>query len=631
MGTVSDGISFTYDPDNAVNYTFTATAAQGYHIASVVINNEEMDITDPENFTYTIENVADNYVINAHFAINTYTMTAEAYNYGGTITPSGTQIVNYGAEVVYTINANEGYYIAETSIDGVTTSYTQDDAMNTLDVPFTNINDNHEVVVAFLPYMYTITTAVDGGNGYINELYDSLTETVQYGTNLMLTFDAEDNYQVADVVVDGVSMGAITSYEFININANHTVNVTFEAIMYTLTATSNTEGCTITPATTTVQAGSNVAYTLTVANGYHLVNVVANGEEVVVANNAFTISDVQSDYTIFANFAPNYVTVTVDQPAHATITPGTMTYAYGATPSYMIVPEVGYDVVSVTAGDAIVNVTYNNGIGTFTLDPVQANITLTATTAKKQFTITVTQGEHGTIAPATQTVEYGDNVTFTITPDDFYIVSDVLVDGSSRGALSTYTFYNVTANHSITAVFEGACYMPTNLTAMNIDTSSAVLNWVGIAPSYEVRYKAADEASYTTQTVTTTSLQLTGLTPNTLYEYGVRSVCGDNMTSDWATNAFTTRAVPVDPTVGIANADMSGIKVYSFQNNVYIVNEEGIAISNVDIYDIYGKQVYTGKVLSSPEVISLSAANGNYVVRLATENGVGVYKVAIVR
>ena len=389
---------------------------------------------------------------------------------------------------------------------------------------------------------------------------------------------------------------------------------------------------TITPATTTVQAGTDVAYTLTVANGYHLVNVMANGEEVAVTNNAFTIPDVQSDYTIFANFAPNYVTVTVNQPAHAAITPGTQTYAYGATPSYMIVPEVGYEVVSVTAGTTTVNVTYNNGIGTFTLAPVTADITLTATTSIKKYEITVTQGANGTIAPGTQTnVEYGSNKTFTITPNQYYVIADVIVDGSSRGALSSYTFYNVTGNHTITAVFEANCQTPTNLTAMDIDTSSAVLNWVGTASSYEVRYKAADAASYTTQTVTTTSLQLTGLTPNTLYEYGVRAVCGANLTSDWATNAFTTRALPLGPVDGIANAELSSIKVYSYLNNVYIVNEEGIAISNVDIYDIYGKQVYTGKVLSSPEVISLSVANGNYVVRLATENGVGVYKVAIVR
>ena len=629
-GTVSADTTFVYDPANPVNYEFVATPAEGYYVSAVVINNEEQDLTDVEGaYTTTIEDVADNYVINAHFSLYTYTMIAEAAE-GGNITPAGTQTVNYGTDLTYEINANEGWYIASTVIDGVTTTYTQDDAVVTLSVPYTAINADHSVSVSFAQFMYTIT-ATAGANGTVNG-ETTISEELAYGTNYTLNFTPAANYQVADVVVDGQSVGAVDSYQFINITANHTVDVSFEAVMYTLTATSNTEGCTITPATTTVQAGSNVSYTVSAANGYHLLNVIANGEEVTVTNNAFTINDVQSDYTIFANFAPNFVTVTVDQPAHATITPGTMTYAYGSTPSYMIVPEVGYEVVSVTAGNAVVNVTYNNGIGTFTLDALTQDITLTATTAIKTFTITVTQGANGTIAPATQTdVEYGSSKTFTITPDDYYVVADVIVDGSSRGALTSYTFNNVTGNHTITAVFEANCQAPTNLTAMDIDTTSAVLSWVGTAPSYEVRYKAADDANYTTQTVTATSLQLTGLTPNTLYEYGVRSVCGTNMTSDWVINAFTTRALPLGPVDGIATAELSSIKVYSYLNNVYVVNEDGIAISNIDIYDIYGKQVYTGKVLSSPEVISLSVANGNYVVRLATENGVGVYKVAIVR
>lgn len=628
-GIVSDGMTFTYDPENIVNYNLNAFAAEGYHIASVVINNEEMEITDPQSYAQTIENVADNYVINVHFAINTYTMTAEASN-GGTITPNGTQVVNYGSNVNYEIVANQGWYVAQIVIDGVTTNYTQADDVVTLTVPFTAINANHSVSVLFDQFMYNITGTV-GANGTVNG-ETTINASMPYGSNYSLTITPADNYLVADVVVDGESVGAVNFYEFINITDNHTVDVTFEATMFTLTATSNVAACTITPATTTVQAGSNVNYTLTVANGYHLENVIANGQEVVVTNNAFTISDVQSDYIIFANFAPNYVTVTVDQPAHATITPGTQTYAYGATPSYMIVPEVGYDVVSVTAGNAVVPVTYNNGIGTFTLAALQQDITLTATTSIKKFEITVTQGANGTIAPGTQTnVEYGSNKTFTITPADYYVIADVIVDGSSRGALSSYTFYNVTGNHTITAVFEANCQTPTNLTAMNIDTTSALLTWMGTAPSYEVRYRAFESGIYMNQTVTTTSLQLTDLLPGTMYEYGVRAICGANMTSDWATNVFTTRALPVGPVDGIANADMSSIKVYSFQNNVYIVNEDGIAISNVDIYDIYGKQVYTGKVLSSPEVISLNVANGNYVVRLATENGVGVYKVAIVR
>jgi hypothetical protein len=70
------------------------------------------------------------------------------------------------------------------------------------------------------------------------------------------------------------------------------------------------------------------------------------------------------------------------------------------------------------------------------------------------FVITPTAGAHGTITPSTaQTVEYGGSVTFTITPDTGYAVDDVKVDGASQGALPSYTFSNVTGNHTITATF----------------------------------------------------------------------------------------------------------------------------------------------------------------------------------
>ena len=649
-GTVSEGASFTYTPGEAFNYAFNATAEEGYYIASITINNTAIDLTGVEGTFDTIfSNVTENYNINVIFQMHTYTMNGTVASYGGTITPSGTQIVNYGANVTYEINALEGYYIYQIFVDDTiffdafedpdqTVSEVQENAPVEYEVPFLYINDNHKVVAKFLPYKYSIDVAVDeNGHGSINGMLENTRDLVQYGDNMSYTFDPDPNYQVVDVVIDGVSMGAITSYEFIHVTDTHDVVVSFGPIMYTLTATSNIAACTITPADTTVQAGKNVNYTLTVATGYRLENVLANGEEVTVNNNTntFTIEDVQSNYTIFANFVSERVTVTVAEGEHYTITPGTQTYAYGATPSYMIVPEVGYEITEVTAGNAIVEVTYNNGIGTFTLDTLRQDVTLSAEAVKKHFTITVIAPEHGTITPADTTVEYGDNVTFTITPDDYYIISDVKVDGSSRGALSTYTFYNVTSNHTITAVFEADCQMPTNLVAMDIDTSSATLTWAGTALSYEVRYKAVGAVDYTYQTVNnTTSLSLSGLTPNTLYGWGVRAICGDSLASDWAVNAFTTRAVPatpVDPGTGIANAELMSVKVYSYQNNVYVVNEEGVAISNINIYDIYGKQVYTGKVLSSPEVISLNVANGNYIVRLATENGMAVYKVAIVR
>ena len=69
-------------------------------------------------------------------------------------------------------------------------------------------------------------------------------------------------------------------------------------------------------------------------------------------------------------------------------------------------------------------------------------------------TITATADEHGKIDPAgTITVPKGESKTFTITPDSGYHIKDVLVDGKSVGAVSTYTFKEVVADHTIHAAF----------------------------------------------------------------------------------------------------------------------------------------------------------------------------------
>lgn len=60
----------------------------------------------------------------------------------------------------------------------------------------------------------------------------------------------------------------------------------------------------------------------------------------------------------------------------------------------------------------------------------------------------------GTISPSTATsVTYDANQTFTITPNTGCHITDVLVDGSSVGAQTSYTFTNVTATHTIQANF----------------------------------------------------------------------------------------------------------------------------------------------------------------------------------
>ena len=70
------------------------------------------------------------------------------------------------------------------------------------------------------------------------------------------------------------------------------------------------------------------------------------------------------------------------------------------------------------------------------------------------YTIKATAGTNGSISPSGWTsVRDGRDQTFTITPDKGYAVAKVLMDGKSVGAVKSYTFKNVTKDHTIEAIF----------------------------------------------------------------------------------------------------------------------------------------------------------------------------------
>ena len=74
--------------------------------------------------------------------------------------------------------------------------------------------------------------------------------------------------------------------------------------------------------------------------------------------------------------------------------------------------------------------------------------------AVSAYSITASAGAHGTISPSGNvTVNDGANQSFTITPDQGYYVSNVLVGNASVGATTLYNFNNVTQDHTITASF----------------------------------------------------------------------------------------------------------------------------------------------------------------------------------
>jgi PKD repeat protein/C1A family cysteine protease len=83
------------------------------------------------------------------------------------------------------------------------------------------------------------------------------------------------------------------------------------------------------------------------------------------------------------------------------------------------------------------------------------NVTdLISVTGQQLYTITAVAGEGGSISPSGNvSVLHGANQTFSINPFLNYNVSGVLVDGVNQGALRSYTFWNITADHRILANF----------------------------------------------------------------------------------------------------------------------------------------------------------------------------------
>jgi hypothetical protein len=93
-------------------------------------------------------------------------------------------------------------------------------------------------------------------------------------------------------------------------------------------------------------------------------------------------------------------------------------------------------------------------------------------------TITASAGTGGNISPTgVVMVSQGANQTFTITPNTGYQISNVLVDGSSVGVVNSYTFNNVTANHTIAANFADVT-APTG--SIVINSGSALTNFMTV-------------------------------------------------------------------------------------------------------------------------------------------------------
>jgi hypothetical protein len=388
---------------------------------------------------YTFANITQDHSISATFTLILYYNITAGVGPNGSISPSGTVSVREFTNQAYTITPNAGYRVADVQVDGASvgapTSYT-----------FTNVQTIHTISATFTLDVYTVTAAADV-NGSITP---SGATTLNRGASQTYTISPNQGYQVLNVIVDGASMGAITSYTFTNISANHTINAYFKGITYTITASAGTGGSISPLGIATLNIGASQTYTITPTAGYRITDVLVDGASVgAVATYAFT--NVTGNHTISATFGtnPSY-TITASAGANGTISPGTVTVLGGTSQKFTFSAAAGYRVADVQVDGASVGAPTS-----FTFSNVQGNHTISASFTLNVYTITAVADVNGSISPAgTITANKGASQTFTITPDAGHTVRSVIVDGANRGALTSFTFTNIIANHTINAYFK---------------------------------------------------------------------------------------------------------------------------------------------------------------------------------
>ena len=148
---------------------------------------------------------------------------------------------------------------------------------------------------------YTITPSAGSGGA----ISPSTTQTVGSGNNCTFTISPSTGYHIATVTVDGSSVGAVSSYVFSDVTANHTISATFALNSYTLSYSAASNG-TLSGATsqTVAYGGSGTSVTAVPNTNYHFVNWSDSS-----TSNPRTDTSVTANVSVFANFAINAYTI----------------------------------------------------------------------------------------------------------------------------------------------------------------------------------------------------------------------------------------------------------------------------------------------------------------------------------
>ncbi|HEU5070815.1 MAG TPA: hypothetical protein VFV96_10455, partial [Verrucomicrobiae bacterium] len=214
---------------------------------------------------------------------------------------------------------------------------------------------------------YTIVSSADA-NGSINP---AGTNIVVQGNDQTYTITANAGYVVSDVLVDGTSVGAKTSYTFTDVSTNHTIAASFISLPpQTITATAGANGTISPTGAVSVAPGNNQSFAMIPDVGYAVADVLVDGVSQGEIYN-YTFNFVTAPHTISVTFRALSMPVPRTEQlvfgAVSSVLPGdaiTITNWPAYVPANKTLVTIGSPTSTLINGPVATNIWENNNSGT---------------------------------------------------------------------------------------------------------------------------------------------------------------------------------------------------------------------------------------------------------------------------
>ena len=426
--------SGTYNYGDSITVSFRPST--GYSMTKITYGNNTSSSSTSVTFKVT-----EALTVKGYAAANSYLVSVKETGGNGTITGTGTK--TYGSAFQVNIKAPTGYKIKEIRKNG--NLYSSPAAENAT-VTGTVGAENIEISVLYEQITFDVTITLK------NCSCDQESKTYAYGDTFVAKFTPNTGYAMKSLMVNNVSQDKT---DYISFKVMKDTVISAEAVInrYNITGTCLPSAGGTIAGCGNYEYGSSQTVKVTPAKGYKLSEVTIAGNKQIIVDEtgqSFSVKVPAEDVALVAAFEKKNYTIKTSGSNVSFQDTTNGVYEFGSTPTFTMTPAEGYKIVEVYIDDE------NMGaITTYTFEALEANHTIEVKTAVVEKAVyRITKYAEGALITDDVAGVYEEDTTptFRFKAIPGYLITDVLIDGISKGVISEYTFEKLSGDHSIKVV-----------------------------------------------------------------------------------------------------------------------------------------------------------------------------------